>query len=488
MGFVSALARTVLDMCVVTLVILVMPGFPPYNTFTSFRLPDSPDWSGPLKANTKLNFVDRIFENKIKGPESFAIHDGHLYTGLMSGLIVKIDPEDLSITPVARIGTECEGQHEDVICGRPLGLEFTPDGDLLVCDAVFGLYLVKFNKEQEETVGRITSYRHPNHVSYENLLKPEDLLDEIPNTLFNSVVLANDNRTVYVTVSSTKFPLRDGMFELISDPTGRVLQYDLKTREVKVILNSLNFVNGLALDKNGEYLLVTETGRAAIHKYNIAGPKAGTTELLTNRLPGLPDNIRVNDRGNFFVGVISPRLPNTWHVMELVAPHNLIRKFVSRLVYMVLMPVKIVNYFVPTTATRKFEYWCGNMEPFAQLAKPYGLVIEIDGETGDVISSMHSTNGAVRFISDAVVLGRWIYFGSPYNNYLARIPTRLRDVSQPEAGGDNHFMDDDAIPENFDFFHDSNDIQETEVGENEDQTLDGDSLDMEYKDDNRIEL
>ena len=27
--------------------------------------------------------------------------------------------------------------------------------------------------------------------------------------------------------------------------------------------------------------------------------------------------------------------------------------------------------------TRKFEYWCGNMEPFAQLAKPYGLVIEV---------------------------------------------------------------------------------------------------------------
>ncbi len=42
------------------------------------------------------------------------------------------------------------------------------------------------------------------------------------------------------------------------------------------------------------------------------------------------------------------------------------------------MPVKIVNYLVPTTATRKFEYWCGNMEPFAQLAKPYGLVIEVN--------------------------------------------------------------------------------------------------------------
>ena len=103
---------------------------------------------------------------------------------------------------------------------------------------------------------------------------------------------------------------------------------------------------------------------------------------------------------------------------------------------------------------------------------------------------MHSTNGAVRFISDAVVLGRWIYFGSPYNNYLARIPTRLRDVSQADsdAGGDNHFIDDESIPGNFEFLHDSSDIKETEVGENDDEMLDGDSLDMEYKDENRIEL
>lgn len=42
------------------------------------------------------------------------------------------------------------------------------------------------------------------------------------------------------------------------------------------------------------------------------------------------------------------------------------------------MPVKFINYLVPTTATRKFEYWCGNLEPFAQLAKPYGLVVEVE--------------------------------------------------------------------------------------------------------------
>ena len=63
----------------------------------------------------------------------------------MSGLIVKIDPDDLSIEPVARltivimimvmrniamlsngrIGTACNDQHEEAKCGRPLGMAFT---------------------------------------------------------------------------------------------------------------------------------------------------------------------------------------------------------------------------------------------------------------------------------------------------------------------------------------------------------------------------
>ena len=75
----------------------------------------------------------------------------------MSGLIVKIDPDDLSIEPVARsiiiiinitiidiipiinfififvifiiicirIGSNCNEQHEESKCGRPLGMVFT---------------------------------------------------------------------------------------------------------------------------------------------------------------------------------------------------------------------------------------------------------------------------------------------------------------------------------------------------------------------------
>lgn len=428
MGFLTALARIGVDMTVVTILILGLPGMPPYTTFTEFEIAASPPWSGPLERNEKLNHVDKLFENQIKGPESFAVKDGFLYTGLMSGIIARIDPEDLSITPVARIGEECSGQYEDFKCGRPLGLTFTSTGKLLVCDAVLGLYLIDLDRPNDAE-GRITPYKNFERVSYEQLLSPETFINGSQNLVFNSIALGSDNKTVYISVSSTRFPLRDSMFELLSDPSGRILQFDLETRETKVLVDGVNFANGLELSPAEDYLLFTETGRAVIHKYHLTGARAGQVELLVSSLPGLPDNIKLNDRGNYYVGLIGPRLPNTWHILELVAPHNFVRKFICRLVSMVLVPAKFLNKVMPTSVSLKFEYWCGNLEPFAHLTRPYGLVVEVDGDTGSILSSLHSTNGAVRFISEAVVLDRWIYLGSPYTNYLARVPKRVRDTT-----------------------------------------------------------
>ena len=60
------------------------------------------------------------------------------------------------------------------------------------------------------------------------------------------------------------------------------------------------------------------------------------------------------------------------------------------------------NYF----GSSQFDYWVGNFEPVAHLAPPYGLVIEVDGNSGEIVSSLHSTNGAVRFISEAYIHDR----------------------------------------------------------------------------------
>ena len=146
------------------------------------------------------------------------------------------------------------------------------------------------------------------------------------------------------------------------------------------------------------------------------------------------------------MGIISPRRPGKPHLLEVLGPHYLIRRFLVRLVSLVMLPLRLLNSVIPNPVTQKFDYWVGNFEPVAHLAPPYGLVIEVDGDTGEILSSLHSTNGAVRFISEAYVHDRsdwrifcrnilsfscfrWIYFGSPYNHYLARIPKRLRTAS-----------------------------------------------------------
>lgn len=58
MGFFTAFSRIMMDMTVVTVILLYLPGLPPNTTFDSFNLSPPPIWSGPLKPNEKLNLVD----------------------------------------------------------------------------------------------------------------------------------------------------------------------------------------------------------------------------------------------------------------------------------------------------------------------------------------------------------------------------------------------------------------------------------------------
>ena len=110
---------------------------------------------------------------------------------------------------------------------------------------------------------------------------------------------------------------------------------------------------------------------------------------------------------------------------------------------------------------------------------------------------MHSTNGAVRFISEAIILGRWIYLGSPYNNYLARIPSRLRDLGPGTTDplDDVGFDDIESIEDNIVVGDptaaggasvlSANNIEASEA---ENDSSDSDTLDIEYEYDDRIEL
>ena len=63
-----------------------------------------------------------------EGPEDVLVGpDGMIYTGLLDGRVLAVAPEDGAVREVANTG------------GRPLGLEATADGRLLICDSPKGL-------------------------------------------------------------------------------------------------------------------------------------------------------------------------------------------------------------------------------------------------------------------------------------------------------------------------------------------------------------
>lgn len=47
--------------------------------------------------------------------------------------------------------------------------------------------------------------------------------------------------------------------------------------------------------------------RYQIQKYHLKGPKAGTSELFMENLPGFPDNINLGEDGLFWIGLFLVR-------------------------------------------------------------------------------------------------------------------------------------------------------------------------------------
>lgn len=45
--------------------------------FVLFRLPDPPEWSGPLAENAMLQSAKRLLEGEILGPEAISYHNGN---------------------------------------------------------------------------------------------------------------------------------------------------------------------------------------------------------------------------------------------------------------------------------------------------------------------------------------------------------------------------------------------------------------------------
>ncbi|WP_240634365.1 MULTISPECIES: SMP-30/gluconolactonase/LRE family protein [Streptomyces] len=208
------------------------------------------------------------------GPEDVVFdRRGGLLTGLADGSVVRIDPATGTRTVVGNTG------------GRPLGLEPSADGSVLVCDHDRGLLRMSADGSVRVLVDTVAGR---------------------PLTFASNAVEAPDG-TIWFTVSSRRWDVDHYLGDIIEHScTGMLLRRDVDGT-VTVLLDDLKFANGLVLAPDASHLLVAETAGYRVSRYWLTGPEAGTLEPFAENLAGLPDNMSLGSDGLVWVSLAAPR-------------------------------------------------------------------------------------------------------------------------------------------------------------------------------------
>ncbi|XP_030840953.1 adipocyte plasma membrane-associated protein [Strongylocentrotus purpuratus] len=344
----------------------------------AYRLPPPRPWTGPLAENNKLQQGKRLVENKVFGPESLALKNGRLYTGTVDGKVVEISNEK-DVKVVARLGGSTCGDTmgEEERCGRPLAVRFI-DEKLYVMDAFFGLY------QLDITGGNL----------------PKQLVSTKTSHGGHTMKFANDfeqldNGTFLFSDTSHKWHMtQNGLLVLENKACGRLLWYDPETKTSGVVKDGLYSPNGIQLSPKKDFLLIAESTRYRISKYYVKGPKAGKTEIFSDNLPGMPDNISPSRNGGYWVGFALANSRMGPMKMDVVAPLPWLRKIVAKLVD----PTSLVSYM-----------------------PQYGLIIELN-QKGEIVQSLHDPSGkVVPSVSEVLDTGDALYLGSYHSPFIVKV-------------------------------------------------------------------
>ncbi|MFP1678944.1 SMP-30/gluconolactonase/LRE family protein [Alloalcanivorax sp. C16-2] len=259
--------------------------------------PEAPALEGDYAVNERLAAARRLARGQGTGPEDVAIDaDGNLYVGYQDGRLVRFDPR---------------GEHPDLIAnteGRPLGLDFAPDGSLVVADGYRGLLRVTPGSGRIEVL--------------------TDGADGVPFRFTDDVDVASDG-TIYFTDASSKFgPAMHARDDIIEHGGhGRFLKFDPASGATTVLIDDLQFANGVALSGDEDFVVVTQTGSYNVIRYWLRGEHAGEHDVFFDNLPGIPDGVSSNGDGTFWVALFAPRNG----ALDAMADKPLLRKVVFRL-------------------------------------------------------------------------------------------------------------------------------------------------------------
>jgi len=238
-------------------------------------------------------------------PEGIAVDNtGRLYAADNAGQILRFSLDGPNVTQevFAEAG------------GYPIGMGFDHrNGDLWLANFPLGLQRV-------DSAGNVTlEVQHA---------------DNLPVAFADDVVVADGK--VYFTDVSTRFNLHNFadttpfvLWEFLEGrANGRVLMYDPHSRRVNTVVEQAYFPSGIAIANNGQALLFVEVSRHRLIRYWIAGERRGSREVFEANLPGVPDDVYVDELGRIWVSLVSPRdqLLDRW-----IQPYPLVKTLLARL-------------------------------------------------------------------------------------------------------------------------------------------------------------
>lgn len=257
--------------------------------------PTVPPLEGDYAENRILQSLELFDTPGMRGPEDVAVAaDGRIYVGVEEGKILRYDADGSSVAVFAETG------------GRPLGLDFDLDGNLIVADAAKGLLSI-------DSSGAVT------------VLCTE--ADGVPLGFTDDVDVDSQN-VAWFSDASTKWDHHHVMNEALeSRANGRLVKYDTRTAECTTVLGDLYFANGVAVSPDDTYVLVNETTRYRTKRVFVRGPRAGVVEMFIENLPGFPDGISTGADGVYWLALYAPRN----ELLDEAGPKPWLRRVIYRI-------------------------------------------------------------------------------------------------------------------------------------------------------------
>ena len=326
---------------------------------------------GPYAYNEKLKGIQKLLADVGRGPEAINVDAiGRVYAGYADGRVIYAAPNGASYTELVNTG------------GRPLGITFGPNGGVVIADAKAGLLHMgrKLTTLATEADGL-----------------PFGFTDDVDNTRMD--------KNLYFTDASHKFGYGRHMVDLLEHgANGRLLEYNVVSKQTRVLLSGLHFANGVAVGPDDAYVLVNETGEYRILRYWLKGEKAGTHDVFIDNLPGFPDNVTYNDRGLFWVAIVAPR---DAMLDELLPGSPYLRTVIA----------KLPSFLQPRP-------------------KKHAFVLGIDTDGKVVANLQYAGDDAYTPITSVREHGPWLYFGSLTYPAIGRMPLNqaIPGAQPPPAG------------------------------------------------------